>query len=63
MKKVLIVSYFFPPLNIIAAKRYGTMSKYFIKNGYEPYVLTTTVKEGIQKETYKFLYPEKTLYE
>lgn len=51
MKKVLIVSYFFPPLNIIAAKRYGTMSKYFIKNGYEPYVLTTTVKEGMHLDS------------
>jgi len=41
MKKVLIVSYYFPPLNNIAAKRFGTMCKYFEKYGYETYVLTT----------------------
>lgn len=40
MKKVLIVSYHFPPINIIASKRYGTMCKYFEENGYKPYVLT-----------------------
>lgn len=45
MKKVLIVSYYFPPLNIMAAKRYGTMCRYFEKYGYEAYVLTTAIKE------------------
>lgn len=42
MKKVLIVSYYFPPINIVAARRYGIMCKYFEKYGYEPYVLTTS---------------------
>lgn len=41
MKKVLVVSYCFPPIDMIAAKRFGTMCKYFKENGYEPYVLTT----------------------
>ncbi|NBH71169.1 hypothetical protein D3Z51_03810 [Clostridiaceae bacterium] len=41
MKKVLIISYFFPPVNTMASKRYGTMCKYFEENGYIPYVLTT----------------------
>ncbi|MCM1237688.1 MAG: hypothetical protein NC489_47095 [Ruminococcus flavefaciens] len=41
MKKVLIVSYYFPPVEVIAAKRFGTMCKYFEENGYKPYVLTT----------------------
>lgn len=41
MKKVLVVSYYFPPINMMAAKRYGTMCRYFEKNGYEPYVITT----------------------
>lgn len=41
MKKVLIVSYEFPPLNYISSKRYGIMCKYFEKFGYKPYVLTT----------------------
>jgi hypothetical protein len=40
MKKVLIVSYYFPPMNRIASKRYGTMCKYMKENGYEPYILT-----------------------
>lgn len=41
MKNVLIVSYYFPPINMIASKRYGTMCKYFAEYGYKPYVLTT----------------------
>ena len=41
MKKVLIVSYFFPPINLIAAKRYGVMCRYLEKYGYKPYVITT----------------------
>lgn len=41
MKKVLIVSYYFPPINMVAARRYGTMCKYFEEYGYEPYVITT----------------------
>lgn len=40
MKRVLIVSYYFAPLNIMASKRYGYMCQYFCKNGYEPIVLT-----------------------
>lgn len=46
MKKILIVSYFFPPVNMIASKRYGTMCKYFEENGYMPYVLTTKHDEA-----------------
>jgi glycosyltransferase involved in cell wall biosynthesis len=42
LKKVLIVSYYFPPINVVAARRYGSMCKYFAKYGYEPYVLTTS---------------------
>lgn len=41
MRKVLIISYYFPPLNMIASKRYGTMCKYFEKYGYQPYIITT----------------------
>lgn len=43
MKKVLIVSYTFPPHNHIAAKRYGIMCKYMPEYGYEPYVLTCNI--------------------
>ncbi len=41
MRKVLIVSYYFPPINMIASKRYGTMCKYFEECGYKPYIVTT----------------------
>ncbi len=46
MKKILIVSYYFPPLNAMASKRYGYMCKYFRENGYEPVILTTHVRSG-----------------
>lgn len=42
MKKVLIISYRFPPLNHISSKRFGTMCKYFKNNGYESYVVTVS---------------------
>ena len=45
MKKILIVTYYFPPLNNMAAKRYGYMCKYMQQCGYEPYILTTKSNE------------------
>lgn len=39
-RNVLIVSYDFPPVNNMGAKRYGIMCKYLQKNGYVPYILT-----------------------
>lgn len=42
MKKVLVITHWFPPLNMIASKRFGIMCRYFEKYGYRPYVLTTT---------------------
>lgn len=41
MKKVLIISYAFPPVNDIASRRYGEMVPFFKGLGWEPYVLTT----------------------
>lgn len=41
MKKVLIVSYSFPPFNNIASRRFGEMVEYFEEFGWDPYVLTT----------------------
>ena len=41
MKKVLIITYFFPPANCIASQRFATMCRYFEEYGYEPYILTT----------------------
>lgn len=41
MKNVLIISRWFPPLNMIASKRFGCMCGYFEDYGYIPYVLTS----------------------
>ena len=46
MKKLLIVSAHFPPLNTMASKRYGYMCKYMEKYGFEPYILTTRPRGG-----------------
>lgn len=40
MKRVLIVSYFFPPQNAIGALRVGKLAKYLPEFGWEPWVLT-----------------------
>ena len=41
MKKVLIISYYFPPVNIIASRRYGDMAPYMESFGWKPIMLTT----------------------
>ena len=38
---MLIITYSFPPLNNIAARRFGDISKYLEINGWEPFILTT----------------------
>lgn len=40
MKKVLIISYYFPPCNLTAAQRIGSWEKYLPKNGFYPIVIT-----------------------
>lgn len=40
MKKVLIISYFFPPCNLTASQRVFSWAKYLNKFGYRPVVLT-----------------------
>ena len=40
LRRVLIVSHSFPPLNNIAARRYGWMTAYMEQFGWKPYVLT-----------------------
>ncbi|WP_158653483.1 glycosyltransferase family protein [Acinetobacter indicus] len=44
MKKVLILSYSFPPFNNIASRRFGDMVEYFESFGWDAYVLTTKSK-------------------
>lgn len=41
MKKVLIVSYAYPPQNEIASRRFSEMVPFFYKNGWKPFILTT----------------------
>lgn len=40
MKRALIITYYFPPVNIIASKRYGEMAPYMKEFGWEPFILT-----------------------
>jgi len=47
MKKVLIISYHFPPVNNIAARRFGGMVGYMKEFGWEPFVLTTNSKGNL----------------
>ncbi len=41
MKKVLIITYNFPPLNNIASRRFSELAPFFYQLGWEPYILTT----------------------
>lgn len=43
--KVLLVSYYFPPQNVISAIRVGKLAKYLSGYGWEPWVLT--LQDGI----------------
>lgn len=46
MKKVLIVSYHYPPRPGIGTNRISGLTKYLKKFGWEPVVLTTEIEEG-----------------
>lgn len=41
MKKLVLISYSFPPLNSSSAFRFGQLVKYFYSYGWETYVITT----------------------
>jgi len=47
-KKVLIVSYAFPPADWLAAQRIGKLAKYLPDFGWEPIVLTTNKRYALQ---------------
>lgn len=51
MKKVLILSYYFPPANFVAAERIASWTKYLSKNGVYPIVITRNWNKG-QSNTY-----------
>ncbi|MBE2219009.1 MAG: glycosyltransferase family 4 protein [Ignavibacteria bacterium] len=44
MKKVLIISYYFPPMGMGGVQRTAKFAKYLGKFGWQPYVLTVTPK-------------------
>ena len=41
--KVLIVSFWFPPANVVGAIRVGKLARYLDRHGYEVRVLTTNI--------------------
>jgi glycosyltransferase involved in cell wall biosynthesis len=47
MRNVLIISYSFPPLNNIAARRFGEMVNYMEQFGWRPYIITTQSKGSL----------------
>ena len=49
-KKVLVVSFYFPPANKIAAIRLGKFAKYLPRFGWEPFVLTATEVKGYSQD-------------
>jgi glycosyltransferase involved in cell wall biosynthesis len=52
MKKVLIISYWFPPLNVIASLRIYAFAKYLREKGFETTVLTSIKKYPCGTENY-----------
>ena len=46
-KKVLIISYYFPPTNTIGAIRIGKFAKYLSEFGWEPIILSVDAIKGI----------------
>jgi hypothetical protein len=49
-KKVLVVSFFFPPANKIAAVRLGKFAKYLPQFGWQPFVLTADEVKGCPQD-------------
>ncbi len=49
-KKVLVVSFYFPPTNKIAAVRLGKLAKYLPQFGWQPFVLTADEVKGYSQD-------------
>jgi hypothetical protein len=43
--KVLIVSFWFPPSNVVGAIRVSKLARYLVRHGHELRVLTTDIAE------------------
>jgi len=50
MKKVLIISYYFPPVGLGGSQRISKLCKYLRKNNWQPYVLTVKNIKYYQKD-------------
>ena len=48
MKKILIISYFFPPCNLTASQRVSSWARYLSKSGYYPIVITRKWEKHVQ---------------
>ncbi|MGM0477957.1 MAG: hypothetical protein ACQERC_01955 [Bacteroidota bacterium] len=46
MKKVLIISYFYPPANFVGAQRTAAWAKYLHECGYYPIIISRQWNEG-----------------
>ena len=46
MKKLLIISYFYPPANFVGAQRTAAWAKYLHEYGYYPIIITRQWNEG-----------------
>jgi hypothetical protein len=52
VKKVLVISYYFPPIGIAGALRPVKFVKYFVRLGWNPIVVTCTPKNYYAKDEY-----------
>lgn len=56
MKKVLIISYFFPPCNLTASQRSMGWARYLREQGWDPIVVTRNWEQHIS-------HPDKMHYD
>lgn len=49
MKNVLLISYFFPPVNLVASLRSGKMAKYLPRYSWQPWILTIIPSPAVQQ--------------
>ncbi len=62
LKKVIIISYYFPPTNFVGAERTAAWAKYLQQNGYYPIILTRCWNEG-QTDPLKKIINNNTVHE
>jgi glycosyltransferase involved in cell wall biosynthesis len=50
MKNVLLISYYFPPMNSVASLRAGKLAKYLPSFGWQPWVLTVVPSPAVSQD-------------